>query len=316
MGARVIEKSEIERLVAAVDLIPAIERAFVDYSQGKAVVPPVGELLFNDPPGDAHIKYGYMRGGDTFLIKVATGFYDNPRRGLPANSGLMVVFDQKTGLLRAVLLDEGLLTNLRTAVAGAVAAKHLAPPTVEAIGILGTGIQARLQAEHLKGVTECRNVILWGRRNEAAEACAADFRRLGFAVAVVERPADVALAANLIVTTTAATTPLLDASMVRPGLHITAMGSDTAEKQELAPDILAAADVVVADSIPQCRERGEIHHALQAGVLPESRIVELGAVIAGKSPGRTRTDQVTVCDLTGVAVQDISIAAAVLAAAG
>lgn len=316
MAARVIERSEIERLVASVDLIPAIEEAFVAYSQGRAVVPPVGELLFDEPPGDAHIKYGYVRGDDTFLIKVATGFYDNPRRGLPANSGLMAVFDQRTGLLRAVLLDEGLLTNLRTAVAGAVAAKHLAPRRIEAIGILGTGVQARLQAKHLRPITPCRKIVLWGRRTEAAKACAADLGRLGFDVAIADRPAKVALAANLIVTATAAAAPLLDASMLRPGLHITAMGSDTAEKQELAPDVLAAADVIVADSLSQCRERGEIHHALRTGVLSESRIIELGAVIAGEAPGRTRGDQITVCDLTGVAVQDIAIAAAVLAAGG
>jgi ornithine cyclodeaminase len=302
--------------MASVHLLPAIEKAFSAYSQGLAVVPPVGELLFEDPPGDAHIKFGYLRGDDTFLVKIATGFYENAQKGLAPSSGLMVVFDQRTGFVRAILLDEGLLTNLRTAAAGAVAAKYLAPKSIDVIGILGSGVQARLQAEHLKPVTPCRKIVLWARRAEAADACAADLRRMEFDVAIAAHPADVARSASLIVTTTATTKPLLDASVLRPGLHITAMGSDTSEKHELDVNVLAGADIVVADSVAQCRERGEISHALRAGVLADSRVIELGAIISGQAVGRTSDDQITVCDLTGVAVQDIAIAGAILAASG
>lgn len=314
MRSEVIERAEIERRLPSIDVLAAMERAFIAYSDGRAVVPPVGELLFREPPGDAHIKYGYIEGDDIFVVKVATGFYRNPEQGLPGNSGLMLVFDARNGLPRAVLLDEGHLTNVRTAAAGAVAAKHLAPRRVEAIGILGSGLQARLQAIHLKAVTPCRRLLLWARREPAAQACAADLAAEGFEVEVVATPAAVAAGANLIVTATASSEPLLRADDIRPGTHITAMGSDTEEKQELALDVLARADRIVADSIAQGQLRGEVHHALKAGMLDERRLVELGAVIAGLSIGRTNQRAVTVADLTGVAVQDIEIAKAVLTA--
>lgn len=313
MQGRVVTRGEIEAALPRIDVAAAMERAFRVYSAGGAVVPPVGELLFRDPPGDAHIKYGYVTGDDAFVIKVATGFYDNPKRGLPPSSGLVLVFDATTGLPRAVLLDEGHLTNVRTAAAGAVAARHLAPARIDAIGILGAGLQARLQAIHLRAVTDCRRLVLWARRPEAADACAADLERAGFAVETVAAPAVVAARAGLVVTTTAATAPLLDVGMLRPGTHVTAMGADTEAKRELAGDVLGRADRVVADSLSQCRERGEIHHAIAEGVLAASAVVELGAVIAGTALGRRGAEEITVVDLTGVAVQDIEIARAVLA---
>ena len=315
MRCQVIERAEIERRLPGIDVMAAMERAFVAYSAGRGVVPPVGELIFRDPPGDAHIKYGYIAGDEVFVVKVATGFYRNPEQGLPGNSGLMLVFDARNGLPRAVLLDEGHLTNVRTAAAGAVAARHLAPREVTALGVLGSGMQARLQALALKPVTPCRRLVLWARRPEAARACAADLTAGGFQVELAATPAAVAAAANLIVTATAASEPLLRAGEVRPGTHITAMGSDTEEKQELAAELVAAADRLIADSLPQCRLRGEIHQALKRGLLDESKIVELGAVIAGTAIGRPSQRAITVADLTGVAVQDIEIAKAVLAPA-
>jgi ornithine cyclodeaminase len=313
MAERIVTHAEIERVLPGIDVVAAMERAFATYAAGRAVVPPVGELLFADPPGDAHIKYGYVEGDEVFVIKVATGFYDNPKRGLPPNSGLMLVFDARTGLPQAVLLDQGHLTNIRTAAAGAVAAKYLAPKAISTIAVLGGGLQARLQAVHLMAVTACRRIALWARRREAAEVCAADLTAAGFTVTVVDSPAAAAAEAELIVTATAATAPLLQAADIRSGTHITAMGSDTETKQELSTAILGKADLVVADSIAQCRVRGEISRALAAGAVDQAALVELGDVVAGKAPGRTSDDQITVADLTGVAVQDIEIAKAVLA---
>ena len=156
----VVRKADIEAALAHVDVAGAIAEGFVAYSNGRTVVPPVGELRFDAPPGDVHIKYGYVRGGETYVVKIASGFYENPLIGLPSSNGLMLVFAQKTGELRAVLLDEGLLTDVRTAAAGAVAAKHLAPPDVRAIGIVGTGIQAGDAVLHAvaRGEDEHRHV--------------------------------------------------------------------------------------------------------------------------------------------------------------
>jgi ornithine cyclodeaminase len=311
--ARIITLAEIEKALPSIDVVSEIEKGFVAFSEGKVTVPPVGELLFPKDNGELHIKYGVIDGDDVAVVKIATGFYDNPRRGLPPFGGMNIVFSARTGQPEAVLLDSGALTNIRTAAAGAVAAKHLAPKRIGAIGILGSGTQARLQADHLKSVTDCRRIILWGRDAAKTEDCAADLRALGFSVSIKTNPPEVAANADLIVTTTASHKPLLKASDIRPGTHITAMGSDTPEKTELDPSILAAAGAVVADSIQQCLVRGEIHHALKAGAIAEGKAVELGAVIAGKAKGRTGESDITVADLTGVAVQDIMIAKAVLA---
>lgn len=309
--ADVIAWAEIARVLPKIDLLPAIEAGFVSYSRGEATVPPVGELLF--ARGEAHIKYGTIKGDATFAVKVATGFYDNPKRGLPSSGGLMLLFDAETGTPVAVLLDEGHLTDIRTAVAGAIAAKWLAPKAVEAIGIIGTGIQARLQAKHLKTVTPCRRLYAYGRAREAVESYCRAMAEEEFDVIACATPALVAARANLIVTTTPSHVPLLKAGDVRPGTHITAMGSDTPEKNELDPALLGKARVM-ADSVSQCVTRGECHHAVARGLLREADIVELGAVIAGDAVGRRDKNEITIADLTGVAVQDIKIAQAVFAA--
>ncbi len=273
------------------------------------MVPPVGELLLSR--GDVHIKYGYLQDDDYYVVKIASGFYGNPQFGLPSSNGLMFLFNQRTGELVSVLLDEGHLTNVRTAVAGAIAAKYLAPRSVERIGIVGTGTQARLQLEHLLPVTACRQVLVWGRGDEQLRRFRRDIEPLGYELEVTRETGTILRRCNLVVTATPATAPLLHVADLRPRTHITAVGSDTPEKQELDSAILCRADVVVADSIQQCLERGEIHHAIRLGFISRGDLVELGDLISGRQSGRTSEEQVTIADLTGVAVQDIQIAKAV-----
>jgi len=286
------------------DVQGAVESALAAYSRGEAVIPPVGEMHLD--AGEVHLKYGYLRGGTHYVVKIASGFYGNPALGLPSSNGLMLLFAQQTGEPVAVLLDEGRLTDARTAAAGAVAAKHLAPQEVRCVGIVGPGIQARLQLEALAAVTSCREVMVWGRRPEAAHAYAAEMP--GWRVRVAPDIDALVERANLIVTTTPADAPLI--GRVRPGTHITAMGSDTPDKQELAAELVARADVVVGDSLSQCRLRGEISQAIRAGLFRMEDALELGDVIGG-APGRSSDAQITVADLTGVAVQDLAIAEAV-----
>jgi len=301
--------AQIKEILPSLDLIPAIEEGFVAYSSGRATVPPVGELILDK--GEVHIKSGYIDGEDFYVIKIASGFYDNPSLGLPSGNGCMMLFKQQTGEPAGILLDEGLLTDVRTAVAGAVAAKYLAPRTVERIGVVGTGVQARLQLEWLTRVRACRDVLVWGRRAPALENYEREMESCGFSVETTLDATAILETCNLVITVTPSKTPLLSAADLRPGVHITAVGSDTPDKQELDPAILAKADVIVADSLSQCRLRGEIHKALEAGRIREDRCVELGAIISGRAKGRTSENQITVADLTGVAVQDIKIATAV-----
>lgn len=310
----VLTRPQIEAALENIDVLPLIEAGFVAYSAGSACVPPVGELLLTDPPGEAHIKYGFIHGGAFFVVKVATGFPGNTKLGLPSGDGLMLAFDQQTGRLHSVLLDEGLLTDVRTAAAGAVAARYLAPTRVERIGVLGTGVQGRLQLEHLLPLVSCRSVLVWGRSQLSLDRYAEQLCRPDLDLETTMAASTLAESCNLIVAATPATQPLLKADDIRPGTHITSVGSDTPEKNELDPQILAKADRIVADSVSQCRLRGEIHQALAADAIADSEIVELGAVISRSAPGRSNDQEITVADLTGVAVQDIQIAVAVIRA--
>jgi ornithine cyclodeaminase len=309
---RIVTLAEIRDALQGVDLVPKMESAFVAYSTGKAVVPPVGELLIPDAQADVHIKYGYVVGEPYYVIKVASGFYANPERGLPSSNGLMLVFSRETGALAAILLDEGHLTDLRTGAAGAVAAKHLAPKTVRRIGIVGTGTQARYQLRMLKPVVACRAVLAWGRHAGRLARYREEMVAEGFAVETTTDVRDVPATCDLVVTCTASRAPLLLRDQLRPGTHITAVGADSSGKQELDPLILRRAEVVVADSLSQCVERGEIAHALRSRCLRPDDVVELGAVVAGTAPGRLAEEDITVADLTGVAVQDIEIARTVM----
>ncbi len=307
----IFDLNQIKKVLPTLDIVRDLEEGFIAYSKGQVVVPPVGELSFEDPPGDTHIKYGYIKGEDYYVIKIASGFYDNPKINLASNSGLMLLFSQKTGLPASILLDEGFLTDVRTAVAGEICAKYLAPNDIHRIGVFGTGVQARMQVEYLKSVTDCKDIIVWGRNRSGLDAYQRDMQEIGYAVQTTQNAKEVAESCNMIVTATAAKYPLLHAGQIRKGTHITAMGSDTLEKQELDPKILQTADIVVADSIEQCLLRGEIHKALDAELLNKEDIFELGNVIVDKELQRTYTDQITVADLTGVAVQDAQIAKAV-----
>ena len=302
---------QINKALEGIDITNAIEDGFVAYSEGKVVVPPVGEMLFENPPGEAHIKYGFIKNDDYYVIKIASGFYENFKINLPTNSGLMLLFSQKSGYLLSILFDEGYLTAVRTAAAGAVVAKYLAPKRVHRIGVFGAGSQGRLQVEFLKPILDCKDVIVWGVNQEEVDAYKRDMESRGYNIQTTLEPNDIASSCNFIVTATPSKTPLLQYSQIKKGTHITAMGSDTSEKQELDSKILQMADIVVADSISQCLSRGEIYQALKAGVLEEGDPVELGNVIVRKGLRRSSDDQITVADLTGVAVQDVQISKAV-----
>ena len=309
--SKIYDLDQIKSVLKSIQAVPEIEKGFVAYSEGKAVIPPVGELIFEDPPGDTHIKYGYLLDDDYYVIKVAAGFIVSPDSNRYTSNGLVLLFRKGTGDLICVLEDECHLTNVRTAAAGAVCAKYLAPKDVECIGVIGAGTQGRMQLEYLAHVTRCREVMVWDIDRSALDEYKKDMEPLGYRVRTVLSTEDICAHCNLIVTATPSKSPLLSADKVRKGTHITAMGSDTLEKIELDPKILQEADIVVADSISQCLLRGEIHQALKAGVLEKERIVELGNVIVNPDLQRTSEEQTTIADLTGVAVQDIQIAKAV-----
>jgi ornithine cyclodeaminase len=306
----VIELEKIKSLLKNVDVVAAMTEGFVQYSNGNTIVPPVAELLFDSPPGDVHIKYGYIKNDEFYVIKIASGFYDNSKLGLPSSQGMMLLFNQKTGQTKAVLLDEGYLTDIRTAAAGAVAAKYFTPKEIKAIGIIGTGIQAKLQLQYIQKTNPFKDVWVWGRTQENVQKFK-DYLGDDFDIQIASAPAEVAENCNLIVTTTPSESALLKEEDIQLGTHITAVGSDTSDKQKLDSLILQKADLVITDSIPQSKTRGEIYQAISQGFISEDKVVELGAAIQNTSLQRIDDKQISVVDLTGVAVQDIMITTAV-----
>lgn len=259
--------------------------------------------------GEVDVKTAYVPGIDSFAIKMSPGFFDNPKLGLPSLNGLMVLFDACTGIVKAVLLDNGYLTDLRTAAAGAVAAKHLSHVDSSVAGILGSGTQARLQLEALTLVRGIKRAVIWGRDNKKAAECARDCAtRLGIEV-TTGSIADVMAVADIVVTTTPSGTPLIKADMLRAGQHITAMGADADYKTELAPNVIPAATLFIADRLSQSIVQGELRPALAAGTVTDPKNhPELGQIIAGLTLGRQTARDITICDLTGTGVQDTAIA--------
>ena len=210
-----------------------------------------------------------------------------------------------------MLLDNGYLTDVRTAAAGAVAADHLARKDAATVAILGGGMQARLQLEALKLVRPISVARLWSRDADKTRNVARELsEHLSIPIDATAGIEGAVNGADIIVTTTPSTEPLLKGEHLAPGQHVTAMGSDAHNKTELGADVIPRADIYVPDSLAQVRERGELRAAIAAGTVNSSvEFPELGAVVAGQQVGRTSDAQITVADLTGTGVQDTAIAA-------
>jgi ornithine cyclodeaminase len=304
-------------LRAAVTLTPqtvdVIEQAFAALAEGRVIMPPIMSMELPQLNAEVDAKTAFITGFDVFALKVSTGFFDNASRGLLSLGGMITAFDAGDGAVRAVFLDNGYLTDLRTAAAGAVAARHLAPQDVTTAGIIGTGLQARLQAKAAYLVRPYERVLVWGRDPQKAALCAADLARdLGVEAEVCTSPQVLVRRSQLVVTTTPSFTPLIQPDWLHPELHITAMGSDAPDKVELAPGCLARADMYIADSAAQVALRGELRSALASGDWTGDAPAELGQVVTGQHPGRTDPRQITIADLTGTGAQDTAIAASVM----
>jgi ectoine utilization protein EutC len=313
----ILREREILELLDPLACIAAMEQAFAAYSSGRAELPSVIHLDIPEHRGEIHIKTGHIHGSPYYAVKMVSGFPGNPELGLPPNDGMVVVLDAFTGAPAAFLLDKGLITDIRTAAAGAVVAKHLARREIHQVAVIGTGGQARYQTEMLARVRSFSDLRIWGRNLDNARARIEDLNQRGnlppnCRTSVAETVAEAVDESDIVVTVTASREPLVQAEWLKPGVTMIAVGSDAPEKQELDVDVLARADRIVADSISQCLRLGEIHHAVEKGAIPKEKVSELGEIIAGQKPGRVAEDEIIVCDLTGVGVQDVAAASLVL----
>jgi len=290
-----------------------MREAFRADGEGRAHVPAVINLDVPAHRGEFHVKTALIDGVPHVAIKIASGFYDNPAKGLPSGSGLMAVFDAATGMPVALLLDNGFLTDIRTGAAGAIAADVLAPAQFSVVGVIGSGLQARHQLRCLRIVRRFTRVVAWSPNPSHLDAYIGEMRSEGYEVTSASTPEAVCRAADVIVTATPARQPLIRAEWLRPGHHVTALGSDSPGKQELDAACLSRADLVVVDRLTQCASFGELRHAIDAHLLRSDQVHgELGELVAGLKSGRTSPDQITIADLTGVGFQDTAIASAAI----
>lgn len=315
---RIVTEAELRELVELdLTMIDVIERAFAALASGEVVMPPIMSMELAEANGEVDVKTAYIPGFDGFAIKVSPGFFDNPQLGLPSLNGLMILFSAKTGLVEAVFLDNGYLTDIRTAAAGAVAARHLAPVEVTTAGVIGTGVQARLQMQAAHLVRPFERVLVHGRDPGKATACASDLaEKLGVEAEVTTDARTLVQRSQLVVTTTPARHPVLMADWLHPELHVTAMGSDQTGKNEIDPRALVACDLYVPDRLSQCEVSGELEAARAAGLAFATTPPELGDIVTGTHPGRLSQGAVTIADLTGTGAQDTAIASHVFAAMG
>jgi ornithine cyclodeaminase/alanine dehydrogenase-like protein (mu-crystallin family) len=315
---RVLREADVRAALDMASCVDACERAFEVYATGAAELPGVIHLDVPERGGEIHVKAGHLHGEPYYAVKVSSGF---PGIDGTVADGMVLVFDATDGSPAAVLLDRGFVTDQRTGAGGGVAARHLAPDDTRTVAVLGTGIQARYQLDGLAAVRRgFTDVRIWGRSPERAERCADELRGRqglppGCGYRVVASIGDATDGADVVITCTASREPLLEPGHLKPGAHVTAVGSDGPDKQELDPQILALADVLAVDSREQCARLGELHHAIEAGAVVPDSAVELGAICAGTAAGRTGRNQLTVCDLTGLGVQDVAAANVVMARA-
>lgn len=310
---KLLTLNDIKLRIDLEKIIRMQEEGFRTYSEGRSNIPPVGYIKLSHTPVRYHIKYGAINNDDIFVVKLAGGLEQTTLEfGQSKIEGMIVVIDSNNGKPIYILQDEGYLTQLRTAVAGFIAAKYLAPKKIKAIGVLGTGMQALMQVEILKELTDCRTVFVWGRTKERTIVYKENLQEKGFNVSIADSPSQVAQYSNLIITTTSSTYPLLNSKDIKAGTHITAMGADAPGKQELDPYIFEKMDIIAVDSKEQCYDHGEISAAFKEKIVIDKQVLELGEIISNPNLKRTNENQTTIVDLTGVAVQDIQIAKAII----
>ena len=310
-----LDKAQIMKLFQFDSAARAISEAYVASSSGHVQTGDVVHLSFPESNGDCHVKSGHILNTDTYVIKIASGFYDNPSKGLPSSNGMMLAFSATSGEPIAILRDEGWLTDMRTGIGGAIATKALAAENAEKVLIIGSGIQARFQAKCLASLMPERsfNFNIWGRNRSAAATLLEELRSQNLNADVATNLDEEVSLADIIITTTPATSSLFGDNLVRPGTHITAIGADTLGKQELPSSLIESASLLVCDMMSQSLNHGEFQVINDTDL--SKKVLELGNILSNSCAGRTSDNDITIADLTGIAAQDIAITSGIINAA-
>ncbi|MFX0108178.1 MAG: ornithine cyclodeaminase family protein [Candidatus Hodarchaeota archaeon] len=292
--------------------IQAVREAYVAFAKGRVQMPPVMHLDVEEYNGEVDIKSGYIQDLGLIGTKIASGYYDNHKLGLPPGVAVIILMDLKTSMPIAIM-DGTYITATRTGAAGAVAANVLARKDSQTIGIVGAGTQGRMQALALSEILKIDEVRVWDLVPEVANIYSQEMPEL-LSASVKAYPdiREVVQGADIVVTVTPSRKALVVKGWIDEGTHINAIGADGPGKQELDPELVSRADKIVVDSLSQCRRIGEIQHALQLGLIKEETVHgEIGEILLGRKQGRETSEEITLFDSTGLAAQDIAAASVV-----
>jgi ornithine cyclodeaminase/alanine dehydrogenase-like protein (mu-crystallin family) len=304
---RVVPLAEFRDRVPMVAAIVAVERGFRALALGRAMLPDPMVVELSRPTAEVHVKGAHLAGARFIVLKVATGFPANREHGLPSGDGMFLLLDAQTGAPALVLEEHGFLTDLRTGAAIALTLRYLAPVDAPHALLVGAGGLAAHAARAILAERRIERITIWNRTRARAEALASELAGIVDTRVAAALEPEVA-AHRLIVCVTASTAPLIRADWVTAGTHITSAGTGSPEKVELEPALLRRADRVIADRVVQTERYGNLHHAIEAGVMTRRGVTgELGDLVAGRLLGRERADEITIADLTGVGVQDAAI---------
>ena len=308
---KIVTANQVRANLKLADLIEPMRNAFKSFSRGDSS-DAIGFLRPNG--GEVHIKSGFMTGSKVFAVKVSAGFQQNIALGNPVWDGVVMAFDASTGAPLAIVQDGGLLTDWRTAVAGAVASHALARADAKTLGVIGTGIQGLWQPLAHKTVIDFERLLIWGRSAEKAKILQAQLEPQlpDVKIEVITDLEQLVRESEIIVTATGSLEPLIRSEWLQPGTHITAVGADDDRKRELELSVLERADVIVVDSLLVNQKYGDIAQALNAGTLQTSSLIELGTLLANPNLGRNSSEQITVAKLVGLGVQDLAAVEVVL----
>ena len=312
----ILTQSEVQSCLSMSEAIEAVRVAYSAFAQGRVQMPGVQHLDVHKHNGEVDIKSGFVEDFKLIGTKIASGFYDNQKKGLPPGIAVIVLLDLETSMPLAIM-DGTHITAYRTGAAGAVAASVLAREDSQNVGIVGAGTQGRMQLLALNELFDIREVNVWDIDNGIAMKYKDQMQKeLSIDVRVVDSPDKVTPEADILVTVTPSRKALVSVDSIREGMHINAIGADGPGKQELDPKIMTRASKIVVDSLDQCRKIGEIQHALGQGLIEERDIhAEIGEIVNGDKIGRETDEEITLFDSTGLSAQDIAAAKIVYDAA-
>jgi alanine dehydrogenase len=301
----ILKRKEVEKILPLKEIkkvINVVEKAFFDFSEGTIQMPPKMYLIFKEFDGDLRIMPAFSKRLLMAGIKIVNVHPQNPKKGLLSVMAIIILNDPKTGMPLA-LMDGTWITALRTGAASAVATKYLARKDAKTLGVVGAGFQAITQIAAISKVKKLKEILVYDIREEAVEKLAKILAKEK--IKIEKGSLEEVCQKDILVTATPAREPIVKKEWIKPGTHINAIGADAEGKQELDPEILKIAKIVV-DNFEQASHSGEINVPLSKGLIKKENIFgELGEVVAGKKPGREKEDEITIFDSTGLAIQDL-----------